>query len=324
MQRTVFTCKSCNKLINSNERVYSIDFQNFHLTCFRCSRCLVLIGPACYIGTDKKYYCKTHYFENFGPHCGICMKFLQPEDLIRRGDNGSNGFEYFHISCLTCTFCHCAVTATDPIYVITAWTKHYKRVILCEKDFMDCKMSCQQQQPNVQSLDERSKKGDGEFKQVADTITPVHKMLSSDKPIIDKNELLAIINDSSKDDSTKKKFNRTKIANNQTNLLIETFRVCPRPDRALRLRLADILTLPEKTIQVWFQNRRSKLRKYNETISRSDITDEEIPNFRSQNVTNDNIKIRSVIFSKSLSSETANKSFVNEICSNDKLDSAES
>ncbi|VDP17625.1 unnamed protein product [Soboliphyme baturini] len=54
---------------------------------------------------------------------------------------------------------------------------------------------------------------------------------------------------------------RTIFNEDQVKLLEETFDNSNYPDIACRTRLAQTLELPEPRIQVWFKNRRAKLRK---------------------------------------------------------------
>ncbi|KAI8978040.1 hypothetical protein BDB01DRAFT_837483 [Pilobolus umbonatus] len=54
---------------------------------------------------------------------------------------------------------------------------------------------------------------------------------------------------------------RTHLKSNQVTILQESFNTNPLPDATVRNRLARDLEVTERTIQIWFQNRRAKARK---------------------------------------------------------------
>ncbi|KAI8379701.1 uncharacterized protein BYT42DRAFT_569693 [Radiomyces spectabilis] len=61
------------------------------------------------------------------------------------------------------------------------------------------------------------------------------------------------------DDSTISK-KRTRVTPSQLIILEETFSVTATPDSKMRKRLAEKLDMPERSIQIWFQNRRAKVK----------------------------------------------------------------
>jgi hypothetical protein len=58
------------------------------------------------------------------------------------------------------------------------------------------------------------------------------------------------------DDSKK----RTRVTPSQLTILEETFTVTATPDSKMRKQLASKLDMPERSIQIWFQNRRAKVK----------------------------------------------------------------
>lgn len=60
----------------------------------------------------------------------------------------------------------------------------------------------------------------------------------------------------SSDDSKK----RTRVTPSQLTILEETFSVSATPDSKMRKQLAFKLQMPERSIQIWFQNRRAKVK----------------------------------------------------------------
>ncbi|EGF79602.1 hypothetical protein BATDEDRAFT_7426, partial [Batrachochytrium dendrobatidis JAM81] len=57
--------------------------------------------------------------------------------------------------------------------------------------------------------------------------------------------------------SKPKRFRATK---DQSHFLLNAFSTDPSPDSATRSLIAATIGMPVRTIQVWFQNRRSKMR----------------------------------------------------------------
>lgn len=58
-------------------------------------------------------------------------------------------------------------------------------------------------------------------------------------------------------DDTKK---RTRVTPSQLSILEETFNISATPDSKMRKQLAYKLQMPERSIQIWFQNRRAKVK----------------------------------------------------------------
>ncbi|KAI7852653.1 homeobox protein EgHBX4, partial [Circinella umbellata] len=61
---------------------------------------------------------------------------------------------------------------------------------------------------------------------------------------------------------------RTHLKPSQLTILQNSFSVNPLPDASVRSQLAQDLNVSERTIQIWFQNRRAKARKL-EALSNS-------------------------------------------------------
>lgn len=56
---------------------------------------------------------------------------------------------------------------------------------------------------------------------------------------------------------------RRRLLPHETRILLTVFEQNPRPNVAVRDRLAHVLNVSPRTIQIWFQNRRAKLRREN-------------------------------------------------------------
>lgn len=53
---------------------------------------------------------------------------------------------------------------------------------------------------------------------------------------------------------------RTRVTPSQLSVLEETFAISATPDSKMRKQLAQRLQMPERSIQIWFQNRRAKVK----------------------------------------------------------------
>ena len=53
---------------------------------------------------------------------------------------------------------------------------------------------------------------------------------------------------------------RTRVTPSQLTILEETFAISATPDSKMRKQLAHKLQMPERSIQIWFQNRRAKVK----------------------------------------------------------------
>ncbi|RIB14028.1 homeobox domain-containing protein, partial [Gigaspora rosea] len=54
---------------------------------------------------------------------------------------------------------------------------------------------------------------------------------------------------------------RRRLTEEETNVLISTFEKVQKPDAETRTRLATKLNMSSRAIQVWFQNRRAKVKR---------------------------------------------------------------
>jgi LIM homeobox transcription factor 1 len=59
---------------------------------------------------------------------------------------------------------------------------------------------------------------------------------------------------------------RKRTTKAQLKVLEKTFDTCPRPDSAMRKKLGDELAMTPRSVQVWFQNRRAKVKKQQQAI----------------------------------------------------------
>jgi len=59
---------------------------------------------------------------------------------------------------------------------------------------------------------------------------------------------------------------RKRTTKAQLKVLEKTFENCPRPDSTMRKKLADQLSMTPRSVQVWFQNRRAKVKKQQQSV----------------------------------------------------------
>ncbi|KAF9763091.1 Homeobox protein HD-10, partial [Nosema granulosis] len=61
---------------------------------------------------------------------------------------------------------------------------------------------------------------------------------------------------------------RKRTSKKQLEVLEKTFETCIRPDAKLRKKLGDQLGMTPRAVQIWFQNRRAKVKKAQGTVSK--------------------------------------------------------
>ncbi|EOB13276.1 Homeobox protein HD-10 [Nosema bombycis CQ1] len=59
---------------------------------------------------------------------------------------------------------------------------------------------------------------------------------------------------------------RKRTTKAQLRVLEKTYETCPRPDSALRKKLGEQLGMTPRSVQVWFQNRRAKIKKQQQSM----------------------------------------------------------
>ncbi|KAI9281059.1 golgi-body localization protein domain-containing protein [Sporodiniella umbellata] len=72
---------------------------------------------------------------------------------------------------------------------------------------------------------------------------------------------------------------RTRVTPAQLTILEDTFKMTATPDSKLRKQLAERLKMPERSIQIWFQNRRAKVKMLQKRVM---IQQQQTPNWSSQ------------------------------------------
>lgn len=65
-------------------------------------------------------------------------------------------------------------------------------------------------------------------------------------------------------DIVAKRRKRTVLSAKQQKILMKSFEECAFPDAKQRLALGKILNMTPRTIQIWFQNQRQKIKSYHQ------------------------------------------------------------
>ncbi|KAI9245257.1 homeobox domain-containing protein [Sporodiniella umbellata] len=73
-------------------------------------------------------------------------------------------------------------------------------------------------------------------------------------------------------DNTEETKKRTRVTPAQLTILEETFSMTATPDSKVRKQLAEKLKMPERSIQIWFQNRRAKVKLLQKRVQQEQIS----------------------------------------------------
>ncbi len=85
-----------------------------------------------------------------------------------------------------------------------------------------------------------------------------------------------------------KKRKRTVLTARQHKILTKSFEECAFPDAEQRIELGKALNMTPRTVQIWFQNQRQKMKNNNQdhsNINSSEDTAESVENTRKQTIT---------------------------------------
>jgi len=179
----------------------------------------------------------------FGPKCGACHLVFDETDQVR-----SIGQSQFHVDCFSCSKCGVSLDKGMKAAVDQMGN------LLCEQDFnnddledtnttLDEEISC-----NISILE-------GSTDNVKLPETPESQ---SDSEKEDKEE---DDDDKKEEKDGKRRGPRTTIKAKQFDVLRNVFEQTPKPTRLMREQVAKETGLPMRVIQVWFQNKRSKVKR---------------------------------------------------------------
>lgn len=79
-----------------------------------------------------------------------------------------------------------------------------------------------------------------------------------------------------------KKRKRTVLTARQQKVLTKSFGDCPFPDAEQRYTLGKLLNMTPRTVQIWFQNQRQKVKNHTHSSRSSQSSDESIEHSRKQ------------------------------------------
>merc|ERR1711971_1021723 len=238
---TMEVCRECNKAIQ-DEFVFVVGSSYLHQECLKCSVCCEELSDSCF-SKFEQFYCKKDFYKMFGPKCGACHLVFDETDQVR-----SIGQSQFHVDCFSCSKCGVSLDKGMKAAVDQMGN------LLCEQDFnnddlegtnttLDEEISC-----NISILE-------GSTDNVKLPETPESQ---SDSEEEDKEE---DDDDKKEEKDGKRRGPRTTIKAKQFDILRNVFEQNPKPTRLMREQVAKETGLPMRVIQVWFQNKRSKVKR---------------------------------------------------------------
>ncbi|XP_046840808.1 LIM/homeobox protein Lhx1-like isoform X2 [Xenia sp. Carnegie-2017] len=167
-------------------------------------------------------------FMRYGTKCSGCDEGILPTNLVRRAKG-----MVFHVQCFHCSVCMKEITTGDKLYHVGG-TK-----FVCEEDY------------------------DVQIQEIENGGSPSVKVETETEEILKDEDDSAIEEEGENGPNGKRRGPRTTIKAKQLEILKAAFSATPKPTRHMREKLAQDTGLSMRVIQVWFQNRRSKERRLN-------------------------------------------------------------
>jgi len=177
----------------------------------------------------------------FGPKCGACHLVFDEADQVR-----SIGKSQFHVDCFSCSKCGISLDKGMQAAVDQMGN------LLCEEDFLNNKEGLLHEEEEEQNIHiPKMEESNDDIK------LPESPESQSDSEKEDKED-----EDNKKEcKDGKRRGPRTTIKAKQLDVLRKVFDQNPKPTRLIREQVAKETGLPMRVIQVWFQNKRSKVKR---------------------------------------------------------------
>merc|ERR1711971_199156 len=241
---TMEVCRECNKAIQ-DEFLLVVGSSYLHQECLKCSVCCEELSDSCF-SKFEQFYCKKDFYKMFGPKCGACHLVFDETNQVR-----SIGQSQFHVDCFSCSKCGVRLDKGMKAAVDQMGN------LLCEEDFLsaveDKGASLEEEEDSFnisrnEELNEKIKLPESPESQC-----------ESEKE--DKEEDNEDDDEKKEEKDDKKRGPRKTIKAKQLDVLRCVFEQTPKPTRLMREQVAKETGLPMRVIQVWFQNKRSKVKR---------------------------------------------------------------
>lgn len=173
--------KNCARRIN--EQIVKTDIGNFHVGCFKCSKCGETLGQLDkdgkklinqrFMTRKNKLFCIKHAVDLDGRYCFLCDKIIFEknayETITRRGE-----LLDLHVECFKCDECGIRIDDQDEISYHLDLKK--QKVYCAEHGGMICKL-CESPIPNAQGFNKIN--ADKYHTYCTPSCVKCHKMISS-------------------------------------------------------------------------------------------------------------------------------------------------
>ncbi|XP_028400748.1 LIM/homeobox protein Lhx1-like isoform X1 [Dendronephthya gigantea] len=218
-------CTGCNLPISDKYLLKVLDCM-WHTKCLQCDECKLQLTEKCY-SREGKLYCAKDFYRRYGTRCSGCDQGILPTNLVRRAKG-----MVFHVECFCCSMCLKEISTGDELYHVGG-TK-----FVCKEDY------------------------DLQLQEIESSESPEKTETESDDAPKDEEDSM-LDEDGENGPNGKRRGPRTTIKAKQLEILKAAFAATPKPTRHMREKLAQETGLSMRVIQVWFQNRRSKERRLN-------------------------------------------------------------
>ena len=95
-EKSAFVCGGCNNHIHG-QALLTLG-RPWHLWCFRCEKCNIVLSGEFYIGKDGIPLCEMDYYDGCGIICAYCTEYILGKGLQAGG-------KYYHPTCARCNKC---------------------------------------------------------------------------------------------------------------------------------------------------------------------------------------------------------------------------
>ena len=243
-------CAECRLQIR-DAFVVRVGDTSLHEACLRCAACKESLTASCFTRLGQ-FYCKTDFYQMFGPRCASCNIGFTEEDSVR-----TIGESQFHVSCFSCSRCCLPLDRGMRVGL------DHRGGLLCEEDFLkqeDTHYIIDKDAVKMEHDHDMDSGFESEISMEDIKKQPEDKDKSFEDELADKSDNEEGIEGDDKKEGKdgKRRGPRTTIKAKQLEILKTCFDQNPKPTRLMREQLAKETGLPMRVIQVWFQNKRSK------------------------------------------------------------------
>ena len=235
-------CFKCSAPITEEPLYIPAHEKSAHRQCLPCADCGESTGKV--FTKDNVFYCHEHFYNRYPTACSVCE-----EDMGYDSYGIRYGGALYHYACLKCSDCGVELKKGDLV-------GRNGRKLKCKAHFTPFETPAITPATSPATAVEEQADKENINLEEEQSASPKSVENEEDKEEEKKEE------DEGKD--SKRRGPRTTIKAKQLEVLKTVFSQTPKPTRLMREQLAKETGLPMRVIQVWFQNKRSKEKRFHQ------------------------------------------------------------